>query len=402
MLSVSHRWALGVLWALAASLQAAPYVPADDAVRVETLPSRVGGSMARRAERQQRLALRQAPTSLPLALAAARQAIERGRQTGDPRELGQAQAALAPWWDQPAPPVAVRLLRATVLQRQHVFEPALRDLRGVLADRAAPLGLQAQAELTQASVLQVLGDWDGARSGCERLGGPRYAALGPAVSLPAQACLAELDSLQGQPARALATLGRLAQAAPAGQGDRAWLWLLRAEVAQRQGERAAGGYFRQALALNDDVYTRAAYADWLLAHQQPREAVDLLAGQEAADTLLLRLALAWQALQDPRAATATRELGERYAAAALRGDPSHAREQARWALALKQDPAQALQQAQLNWSHQKEPADAYLLLQTAQAAGQPQAMQPVLDFARERHWQDRLLSQAQRPAGSTP
>jgi hypothetical protein len=383
-------------------VQAAPFVPPNDAQVVETLPTRVGGAAERRAERAQRAALRRSPQSLPLALASARQAIERSRQSGDPRELGLAQAALATWWDQASPPAAVRVLRATIWQRQHLFAPALKDLDAVLADRAAPVGLQAQAELTRAAVLQVTGDWAAARQGYEQLAGPRYAALGQAVQAPAQAGLAELNSLQGRVQPAAQALGQLLKTSGPQQTDSAWLWLLRAEMAQRQGEARAGADFEKALSLNDDIYTRAALADWWLDHGQAGRAAKLLDGQQAADTLLLRLALAWQALKDPRAAQAIRDLGERYAAAALRGDPSHAREQARWALDLMKDPVQALAQAQLNWSHQKEPADAWLLLRCAQAAGQPAAMTPVFEFARTQGWQDPTVQRALRSAGAQP
>jgi hypothetical protein len=393
--------ALALLWSSAA-VQAAPFVPANDAQVVETLPTRLGGAAERRAERAQRAALRRSPQSLPLALASARQAIERSRQSGDPRELGLAQAALATWWEQASPPAAVRVLRATIWQRQHLFAPALKDLDAVLADRAAPVGLQAQAELTRAAVLQVTGDWAAARSGYEQLAGPRYAALGAAVQAPAQAGLAELNSLQGQVQPAEKALGQLLKTSGPQQADSAWLWLLRAEMAQRQGEARAGADFEKALSLNDDIYTRAALADWWLDHGQAARAAKLLDGQQAADTLLLRLALAWQALKDPRAAQAISDLGERYAAAALRGDPSHAREQARWALDLMKDPAQALAQAQLNWSHQKEPADAWLLLRCAQAAGQPAAMAPVFEFARAQGWQDPTVQRALRSAGAQP
>lgn len=387
------------LLCVGAAVQAAPFVPGSDTQVVETLPTRLGGAAERRAERAQRAALRRSPQSLPLALASARQAIELSRQTGDPRELGLAQAALAHWWQQATPPAAVRVLRATILQRQHLFAPALQDLNAVLADRSAPLGLQAQSELTRAAVLQVTGDWAGARSGYQHLAGPRYAALGRAVQEPAQAGLAELDSLQGRVKPAAQALGQLLQAGGPQHTDSAWLWLLRAEMAQRQGETRAGADFEQALKLNDDIYTRAALADWWLAHGQAARVVPLLEQQQAADTLLLRLALAWQALKDPRAAQAISDLGDRYAAAALRGDPSHAREQARWALDLKGDTAQALTQAQLNWSHQKEPADAWLLLRCAQAAGQSEAMTPVFDFARAQGWQDPTVQRAMRAAG---
>ncbi|MDP0989795.1 hypothetical protein Q6249_29925, partial [Klebsiella pneumoniae] len=71
------------------------------------------------AERARRAALARDPGQLPLALATARSALERARVHGDPRELGAAQAALAPWWTRADAPDPAVLLRARVLQARH-------------------------------------------------------------------------------------------------------------------------------------------------------------------------------------------------------------------------------------------------------------------------------------------
>jgi hypothetical protein len=249
-------------------------------------------------------------------------------------------------------------------------------------------------------VLQVQGRWREAAAGCDRLAGKRYLALGTAVQLPAQACLAELASLQGQAAQASATLATLARQAK-GSGDgktSAWLALLRAELAERQGDNGAaqmlylqalGGDARQA-----DVYALAAYADWLLARGREREVHALLAGRTDADALLLRLAIAWHRSKNPQAQGAIATLAERFAAAALRGDVSHRREQARFELELRGNPSAALAHAQANWAAQKEPADALILLRCAQAARQWQAAEPVWRLLRETGFQDARLDTA--------
>ena len=101
-------------WAHTPYAFAAPYTPERDDEVLTTLPQRVGSSPA--AERAARARLRAAPDNLPLALALARQALAQSHLSGDPRELGLAQAALAPWWALAEPPAAVRLLRASVQQ----------------------------------------------------------------------------------------------------------------------------------------------------------------------------------------------------------------------------------------------------------------------------------------------
>ena len=378
---------------LAGPARAAPFVPHSDDEVVERLPLRIGTPEQRQQQRAARERLRAQPTQLPLTIQLAREAISRARQLGDPRELGQAEAALAPWWALAEPPSAVRLLRATVRQSQHDFDAALVDLDALLREgSAAPLPLLAQAELTRASVLQVRGRWREAAAGCERLGSERYAVLGNTAQLPAQACLAELMGLQGQADKAHATLARLAR--QAGNAPSAgWLTLIRAELAERRGDAAAQALYRQALQTpQPDVYTLAAYADWLLDRSRNAEVIGLLTGREDADALLLRLAIARRRSHDPLASAATATLASRFDAAALRGDRSHGREQARFELELKDNAAAALVYAQANWAVQKEPADALVLVRAAYAAGQAQAAEPVWRLMRDTGLQDARLN----------
>ena len=380
-------------WTLAAALlltgwttlpQAAPFTPARDDEVVQRLPTRLDA-----AARQQRTRLARDPQQLPLALATAQTAIERARRFGDPRELGQAQGALAPWWGLADPPPAVRLLRATVRQSQHDFAAALTDLEALSADGAVPLAVQAQAGLTRASVLQVTGRWAEARRVCESLQALRFEPLGAVLSRLARACVAELRSLQGQPRQAAADLTTLAREAP---GDR-WLALLRAELAQRMGDDAAARtHFRVAVSADAEVYAVAAQADWLLDRGQLREALALVdTGDTEADALLLRRAIALHRLGDARAPTAVAAMKARLDAARLRGEV-HAREEARLALEALNEPARALTLAVENWAQQKEPADAVLLARAAVAAGRPEAAGPVRALVREAGWSDVRLA----------
>lgn len=342
--------------------QAAPFVPADDGTVVERLTVRWTAEA-----RRQRAELARDPNRLPLALASAGSALQRARRFGDPRELGAAQAALAPWWSLADPPPAVRLLRATVLQAEHAFAPALQDLEHLLADGRAPLAVQAQAAWARVAVLQVVGRLADAREACAALAGPRFAALGAALALPAGACRAELASLTADPRAAAAQLGLLAQAAP---NDR-WLALLRAELAQRLGDAAtADAAFALASAGEADLYAVAAHADWLLESARPAEALRLLQAHPGdADALLLRRAIAATRLGDARAAQWRDALTTRFEAARVRGAALHQREEARFALDVLGDAGRALSLARSNWAVQKEPADALLLARAARAAG---------------------------------
>ena len=389
-----------------AAEESALQFPTQDGAIVEHLPTHVGDAAQRRAaiaaERALRAQLQEHPTELGLALKAADDALARGRLHGDPRELGVAQAALAPWWGHADAPPQVRLVQATVLQSQHFFKDALVELDAVLATPGVSLPVRAQAELTRAGVQQVLGHFAEAEAGCRRLAGADYFALGSGVRLNALACIAELSSLQGHADTAAATLARLAGAPDtssaatiAGDPAPGWLNLMRAELAQRRGDAAAGALFAAALKANGDVYTQCAYADWLLDEHRPAEVVALLKGNEAADPVLLRVALAYKQLHGrnhPLTRDATTTLGERYDAALLRGDKSHGREQSRYELELRGDLRAALGYAKSNWVVQHEPADEVVLARAAHASHRDDAAAPLWQFLRDTGGRDARLS----------
>src|SRR6185436_8637821 len=102
----------------------------------------------------------------------------------------------------------------------------------------------------------------------------------------------------------------------------------------------------------------------------------------------LRLALAGEAAKDPRAADWKKQLRERFAAAAQRGDRLHEQEAARWALELEHDPAKALAYAKSNYERQREARDAEMLLRAALAAKQPAAAAPALDWLKASGYED--------------
>lgn len=374
---------------------AAPFVPASDTEVVETLPTRLDP-----AARAARDAWRRQPDALPLALQAAQAAIARARRDGDPRELGQAQAALAPWWTLPNPPPAVRLLRATVRQSQHDFESALADLDALLADANVPAPVQAQAGLTRASVLRVQGRYREAAAACASLSTPRLAVLGPVLRWSAQVCEADVMTL-GPAAQAgharLADLARQARIERALAPLRGWVALVQAEAADRRGDPAARGHFLAALQGDADVYTLAAYADWLLQHERAAEVEPLLAGWADADALLLRQAVAWRRLGDGRADAAAARLQARFDAAHQRGDRLHEREEAMFAWQVRGDAAAALPLALANWRKQREPADARLLWHTALAAGDRDAAGLVRQFQLQTGLRDVRLAEPTRP-----
>ena len=356
---------------LGTSASAAPFTPASDAQVLATVPARASDPAARELAAL-RLAWRQQPNDLETALRLAERSFAQVGAEGDPRYVGQAQAVLQPWWRLPDPPVAVRVLRAQLLQFDHQFDAALADLDAALA--AQPDNGTAWAWRT--AILMVQADYPKARQSCERL-----AAL--ASPLIGAACLAQVDAVTGHAAEAAARLRAALDANPQAHAtERLWALTRLAENEERRGaDPQAEAAFRAALGLGlADVYLQAAYADFLLDRGRPAEVLTLLADGARADVLLLRLALASRAA-GTRDATRWRDaLTARFDAARQRGDTSHRKEESRFVLALQGDTARALQLAQQNFAEQREPADARILLEAALGARQPDAAKPALDW----------------------
>lgn len=373
-------WIAGLCLAVPLWAWAAPYVPVDDATVLERLP--VAGT-ERRELRRLRTELTADPGNRLLALDLARRYIALGRADADPRYYGYAEAVLAPWLAAVEPWPEALVLRATILQNRHAFGSALADLDAAL--RRAPR--LPQAWLTRAAILEVQGDYPGALRSCLPL-------VGLGSPLAATVCLASAASY-GE--RAAAAYTRLRTALDTTDGDadeRLWARTVLAELAERLGRvDEAEAQYRAALASGrHSPYLLAGYADFLLDRRRPAEVVTLLAAETRADPLLLRLALAEQALNRPEFAVHAAELRARFAAGRQRGDTRHQGEEARYALYIDRNPAEALRLALANWTAQREPRDARGVLEAARAAGQPDAARQVLDFLQRTGLRDARLA----------
>ena len=374
-----------VLWSAAAAL-AAPYIPASDAVVLERLSLRAadprGGEL-----RELRRQLAQQPGDAGLAVRLARRYFEEVAAEGDPRYIGYAEAALAPWWNLTDPPTEVRVMRAVLRQFNHGFDAARADLAAAVVQQ--PSNGEAWAWL--AAIAMVQARYADARIACERV-----AALGsPLIGV---ACIAGVDSVTGRAGLAAQTLGEALQpsapkASDASPPELLWALTRLAEIEDRRGEFAAAeAAYRRALSLGlVDGYLQAAYADFLLDRGRPAEVLVLLKERQRSDLLLLRLVLAAQATQAPEFAAWSTELAARFDAARQRGDTAHQKEESRFSLAVRGDKARALTLAGENFAVQREPADARVLLEAALAAGQPAAAGPALQWMAASGIESRIL-----------
>jgi len=360
--------AVALLFAGVAS--AGPYRPATDDVVLEHLsPAVIALRQLRGRANTQALALGDA-------LAEARRYIQVGQTQSDPRAYGYAQAALGRWWTADPAPTEVLVTRARILQFRHEFDASLAQLEAALKSDQ----FDADAWLLFAGIQQVRGNVRGARMACLKL-------IPIADPLIGATCTASTAALGGRVRQGVELLKHaLTQPTGTSLPERAWAWTTLAELHARLDETAsAEAAFRQALQLvPEDVYTKAAYADLLLDQNRPADVRVLLGDDPAqADATLLRAAIAARRDGDADAAVLKNNLAERVAEAAARGDQTHLREQARFALEVLDDPARALTLAQRNFAVQREPGDARVLLDSAIAAGDLAAAQPAVAWLRE-------------------
>ncbi|ROZ64198.1 hypothetical protein EEB15_28820 [Ramlibacter sp. WS9] len=362
---------------------AAPFTPANDSDIVERLPTSAGDPSVRRVESlRKQLAAR--PDDSALRLEIARRYFDLAMAQGDPRYVGYASAALGPLAKTAGNDANYWLVRGMIQQYSHDFAGALQSLA-----RSRELNPESvDATSWRAAIHMVRADYDAALSECTRL-------VPAAHPLHAQGCTAYVQASTGQLAPAYEALGK-ALAASGTVSPELGLWTRTrlAEMAIRlQRPAEAEAHFKEALQLGvTDQFLLGAYADFLLQQKRPAEVVALLADWERSDILLLRLALAGKALNDPKAKSWADQLRDRFTDAAKRGDRLHEQEGARFALDVEGNATQAVDLATRNYQDQKEPRDAEILMRAALAAKQPRAASPAVSWFRTNKYEDPQLA----------
>ncbi len=297
---------------------------------------------------------------LNAALELARTYLDAGRREGDPRFFSYVQATLALWTDRKDAPAGALVLAATSLQSLHRFTQAR-----LLLDRAlASDPRNAQAWLTKATILQVQGDFAGAREACRHL-------LSITDQRIALGCLLSAQSMNGRLAESYAALSRvMTNDAGLNEATVSWLTSLLGEMAVRLGnDSEAQRQFQRALRADpDDSYARGELADLYLRQARYDEVIALLDHHEAHDALLLRLAIAGKHSNTSRGPHWRSMYDARYKAAQRGGDLTHLREEARYLLDVLDDADGAFKAAERNWQTQREPADIRLYQRAAIAA----------------------------------
>lgn len=372
-----------LLWALSniafAGNHTQPYIPESHSIVLEHLPSTSDPRVRQFDALKQRIQAR--PKDVQPAVALSRAYLDYGRDTGDARYLGRAQAVIAPWTLKHPVSVDVLLVQATILQSRHQFAESRNILQAILQRDDD----NAQAWLTLASVALVQGDMTEAQRDCAHL-------IGNSDALITAGCISALASVTGNARSSLQLISTLLKQEPnEPPAIQSWAHGLMADAAKylSQTERA-DAEFKTALQLTPgDNFLLADYGDFLLDHGRAREALELTRNYSQSDTSFLRFVLAESALGLPPAAADTATMASRFRDLEQRGDSRlYGREEARFALELQHDPVRALKLAQDNWTIQHAPEDIRIFLEAALAAGQPASAQTVLDLLEKTGFED--------------
>lgn len=384
------RWVLPCLLAACATIMpvhaASQWIPAQDDEVVQVLPtvttqrpalvSRWQGTSAKNATAITAVSDEQLVQTVRADIAAA-------RRSGDARYWGRAEAALKGRWDRAGAAPDLAVLQATVLQGRHAFVQA----EAVLADTLSKHPEQAQAWLNLATLQKLSGRYREAGQSCAAMQRTQ-------ASLYAAACGLEVRSMLGEDQAVSEQWGQW-QAQTADPAQLAWLLSLSGEHEERMGRPASAiKAYQRSMQLNPDTYTAVALADILLRREQAQAALDALQQQPDTDPILIRRALAYKKITDPRWQAVAQQLRERQAAIERRGDDTTpvARELGLAALWLHNDSDAAVSWATANLSLQHESIDWMLALLAARAANNSELLQQWSDAWRKTGLVDARLS----------
>ncbi|MBT8097272.1 MAG: hypothetical protein HKP32_01920, partial [Woeseia sp.] len=275
-------------------------------------------------------------------------ALKNYAQSGDPRLLGYARGALQRWQAVAAPPPAIWLLRGRLTQTEHRFEAAGMDMDRLLALHPD----KPEALLLAADAWRRAGNLSAARGRCLTLSLAGFPEL-------ARLCAADVQLSSGQPQLALNTAAATIENYGAELDDEilSWAHAIHAEAATASGavESALDSWDLALTATSQPTLAlQIGRVDTLLEAQRYEAVLQALEPLPAADAVVLRRAIAGNALQHADLDAWRDELLVRFDDPAYTADDSlHWRERALFELDVMQQPQAALRAAQRNWAIQK-------------------------------------------------
>lgn len=316
--------------------------------------------------------------------AIAKEFIDLGKRTADPRYFSYALSSLGSWRAEPNAPLEILRQRIRIYQFLHDIDAAIADVERALAKAPADVHLL----LTASIIAQDAGKYLQAQDYCDRLAVSHQQAW--------SLCAADLGSVTGQSDASY----RLLEATLEKTTDteaRIWALALMADIAWRQSRfKVAEANFTQALALApDDIVLLKSYADYLLDRDRPLEVLKMTDASHFPssyeEVFLLPRCLAYNVIDGAEIKACTELLEERISHNKQRGDTPYYAEEIRFYLDLSPDLMQALALAKKNWLTNKKPSDALLLLRAANAVCDQESLAAVAKWVAASGLEDHRL-----------
>lgn len=262
----------------------------------------------------------------------------------------------------------------------------------------------ARRAWVQAALHRVAGRPQAARSACVEF---QARAPGPIAT----ACLAETESLLGDPDAYRRLRDHVMRDPPAEACLARWLQSMLAEMALRDGHGpSADTHLRLAAGLGAhgpaavhavpaSPFAVAALVDRLLETRRSDEAMGLLLGQAADDvdaplSLQVRFLVACRDTGADRGADRLAHLRLTFETGVGEGMPPFDCAQALFALEIEGDPVRALDHALNHWRDRRETSDLCLLARCAIAARRGEVVDALRAFVRHARLRDRRIDQA--------
>ena len=334
--------------------------------------------------------LQMQPDNVELASQFAEQALKTFRTNGEPRYLGYARSAITTWWDDTSPPEEIWLLRGRILQTNHEFIAAAKDLSRFIKQHHG----NTEALLLLADAYRRSGNINLAKHSCLNL-----AVNGN--SLLAKLCAIEVRLSLGEYKMALKHSELLISEVKAlPKNERDWAYAVLAEIAtaNEKHEIAIEYYELTEISAESNLVTKLNYADSLIALERYSEAKVLFENNSSSVAVLQRLARIEKGEQKNSASlkipkhNLSNELFKRLHDPVLDAD-DYLREKAIYYSYLDLKPQKALHFARLNWKSQKAWEDTELLLLTSKAVGEKEYSESKQEIEAWRsQWQTALFS----------
>lgn len=317
--------------------------------------------------------------------------LAKSRRLGGQTAAAEARAALDPWWKKTDLPEKIRLQRATLLQRDHKFDDALRDLDAILKQNPK----STEAWLMKATILTVMGRYEDARKASVPLFGLADPVIAIVTGTTATSRMGELEKSYDLLAKAMAD--HRAATEPA---IMAWAQTALAEMATRLGRTdAADDHYRAAHSIDPaSPYLLNSFGHFLIDSSQPQDALRIIEPfPDHLHLVRLRAKVAMKESTDHLKKEIAKYNSQTHKHGHSHGEGGHShhhsREGAIFHLDVLLDKKEALHQARANWKTQREPADLLILARAAAAADDEKTIELIGRWITETGYQDVRLKE---------